>query len=55
MTTLQKIIEDRLNKTLDCDYKKAFIPKGWACINIKRFSRELAKEIKERLNKSNGR
>lgn len=45
MNKLQKLIEKRLDKTRDCDYKKTHIPKGWAHIPIKRFSRELTEEI----------
>lgn len=44
---LDSIIRKHLKEAKDrCDFKKAFIPKGWACIKIKKFSKELAKEIK---------
>jgi len=45
--TIEKLIENRLNKTLGCEFKKWWIPKGWACIHIKKFAKELAKEIKK--------
>ena len=45
------IIKKKLNGTLDCAYKKAHIPKGWAHIKINTFSKELAKEIEQELNK----
>jgi len=45
------IIKKKLNGILDCAYKKAHIPKGWAHIKINTFSKELAKEIEQELNK----
>jgi len=39
---LEKFIEKKLKATL-CESKKTFVP-----INIKKFSNELAKEIKQR-------
>ena len=42
---LKKLIEDKLKATQDCHFKKAFIPKGWACVNIKKFAEELADEV----------
>ena len=48
---LKNIIKKRLDKTNDCAYKKAHIPKGWAHVNKKNFSAELAKEIEQELNK----
>jgi len=48
--TTKDIIKNKLIKTMDCDFKKAFIPKGWACVNIERFSDELAEEIDKRID-----
>jgi hypothetical protein len=45
---LETIIKQFLLKTLDCEYKKAYIPKGWAHVKINKFSKELAKVINER-------
>ena len=45
--TLRKLIEKRLEKTLDCQMKKDWFPKGWACVKIKKFSEEMAGEIKQ--------
>jgi len=47
MKTLKTIIENRLKATTQCGFKKAWIPKGWACVKIKVFSKELAKEIEK--------
>ena len=44
---IEELVKKRLNKTLDCTYKKAYIPKGWAHIHIETFAKELAKELKE--------
>jgi len=41
----ETIISNRLKLTQECKFKQAFIPKGWACVKIKEFSKELAKEI----------
>ena len=47
MDNLKKLIKDRLKETTRCGFKKAWIPKGWACVQIETFSTELAKKIKE--------
>lgn len=44
---IYQIIKKRLEKTKDCDFKKVFIPKGWTCIKINTFAKELTKEIKK--------
>ena len=49
MNNLKKIIEDKLKQTTRCGFKKAWIPKGWACVHVKTFSTELAKKIKEKI------
>jgi hypothetical protein len=49
-TVLEEIIEISLRRTREhCDFKKAWIPKGWACVPINRFAKELAIEIRKRL------
>jgi hypothetical protein len=49
MKNLQKIIEDKLKGTIKgCSFKKAFLPKDWACVKIKTFAKELAMEINRR-------
>ena len=48
---LKGIIKKRLDKTTDCAYKKAYIPKGWAHVNKRMFSAGLAKEIEIELEK----
>lgn len=43
---LQKHIKEWLvTITNQCEFKKSFIPKGWACVNIEKFSKEMAEEI----------
>lgn len=44
---LEKLIKKRLEKTRNCEFKKAWIPKKYAVINIDIFSKEMAKLIKE--------
>ena len=47
---LEKLIKDKLEATINgCEFKTAWIPKGWACVNIDKFSKFLAKEIKNEL------
>lgn len=46
MNRLERIIEETLNQTKkDCDFKRAWIPKGWVCVRPKRFSKELAEKL----------
>lgn len=45
--TLVQIIKDALNQSKNCEFKKAWIPKGWACVKVERFARELAKRLTE--------
>jgi hypothetical protein len=42
---VQRIVRDRLRATLECEFKRAFLPRGWACVKIETFSRDLAKAI----------
>ena len=46
---IEKIIKDRLKKTRDCEFKKAFIPTGWAIVKINIFAEELAAELKQKM------
>ncbi len=46
---LEQVIEKALKGTIDhCAFKLAWIPKGWACVHTKTFSKELAKIIKSK-------
>ena len=49
MNTLQnkieRIIKQRLKKTKDCAFKRAWIPKGWTCVQDKVFVEEVAREV----------
>ena len=46
MTKFQ-IIKDALEQTRKgCAFKEAWIPKGYACVDIIKFSRELDKKLK---------
>ena len=42
---MRKTIEKVLCKTLDCKFKKNWIPKGYTCVHIKTFAKELANEL----------
>ena len=46
---LRKFIIKKLEKTKDCKFKEAWIPKEWACVKIKKFASELAREIGSRM------
>jgi len=41
---MKETIQSRSN----CEFKTAFIPKGWTCVNIERCSSDIAKELKRR-------
>ena len=44
------LIEKALKETREgCAFKKAFIPRGFTCVNIKKFAKELAGIIKKEL------
>ena len=51
MDKLEKIIRNKLEQTRHCKSKNAVVEclfgKGYAFVNIKKFSKELAKELKE--------
>jgi len=47
MNKLEQLIKNKLKQTTKCGFKKAFIPKGWACVKINLFAKELAKEIEK--------
>ena len=43
---MKDIIEKRLDYSkTHCAFKTAFIPKGWTCVNIKKCSEDLEKEL----------
>lgn len=46
---IEKAIKDKLKGTLDCQFKKAWLPKGWACVKIDVFAKELAEILKKKL------
>jgi len=44
--SIQLLIEKKLNfSRTHCAFKSAFIPKGWTCVSIKKFAKELEKEL----------
>ena len=46
MTKLEQVIKKAFRDTTDhCEFKRAFVPRGWAAINIKKFSKDLAEII----------
>ena len=41
-----KTIEKVLTRSREhCEFKKAWIPKGWTCVNIKKCAEDIAKEL----------
>jgi len=43
---LEYVIADRLTQNREkCEFKKAFIPEGFSCVNICKFASFLAEEI----------
>ena len=51
VTKLEYIIKKSLSDTVDhCEFKKAWLPNGWAVVNIKTFPKELAKIIENNKN-----
>lgn len=49
---LQRLVEQKLYDSSErCEFKKAFIPEGWACVPIKKFAEELAKEVVREMGK----
>ena len=44
--TKTKIIEKILIDTREhCNFKKAFLPRGWTCVNIKKAALDIAKAL----------
>ena len=47
---MKKIIKKVLQDSRDnCDFKKAFIPKGHTCVNIEKCSKDIADAIKKEM------
>jgi hypothetical protein len=44
---IKKAISDRLKTAKDCDFKRAWIPKGWSVIRDNIFIDELANDIQK--------
>ena len=44
--TTEQIIKKKLKDTTKCKFKQAWFPKGWTAVNIAKFSKELAKELR---------
>ena len=49
---LENAISKQLEATLDCKFKRTVIyhllGKGWACVHVKTYSRELAKSLMQK-------
>ena len=52
---IEDLIEKKLEQTLECEFKRTILQhlvgKGWACVRIKKFKKELAVVIKDELCK----
>lgn len=46
---IEQIIRKKLRQTMDCHFKRAWIPKGWTCIKTNQFTKELARELRKNL------
>lgn len=44
---INNLIKKKFREGMKSDFKKAFIPKGWAVVKVVSFADELAKEITE--------
>ena len=44
---IENIISQRLEKTKDCAFKQAWIPKGWTCVKNEIFAKELSVQLEE--------
>ena len=55
---VKRIIRARLEKAMECEFKQAWIPAGWAVIKVDVFVEELsetlAKELSTEKGKDNG-
>jgi len=53
MEETEKIIKKALRKTLECKFKRTaihhFLGKGWACVEIESFAKDLAKSLKGKM------
>ena len=50
MTDIEAIIYDSLMATRKgCEFKEAWIPEGWACVNIEKFSNLVAEKIQKEI------
>jgi len=47
MSGKYEIIKEALEKTKSCAFKDAWIPKGWACVKISIFAKELTRKLEE--------
>lgn len=45
---VQDLIKNKLLKSRDsCEFKKAWIPEGWACVPVEKFADELKEDMKK--------
>ena len=44
---ISNLIRKKIREEMNSDFKKAFVPKGWAVVKVSSFVEELAKEIIE--------
>jgi len=42
---IKNLVKEHLEKTRDCKFKKAWIPEGWACVEIDTFASHISEEI----------
>lgn len=46
--SVQELIKNKLRRSRDsCEFKKAWIPEGWACVPVERFAEELKEDMKK--------
>jgi hypothetical protein len=45
---MQEMIRAKLEETVShCKFKRAWLPKGWACVEIRSFAKDLANDIRK--------
>jgi len=41
---IERLISKKIRESMD-DFKRSFVPKGWAVVNISSFAKDMAREI----------
>ena len=53
---IEHLLLQRLSETTaHCHFKRAWIPRGWACVEIKSFAKDIGKEVMNMARGKSGR